>query len=236
MKFWKEKEPDWRMSSPVFSKHCPVSTSSLCRAASVIIKRTWNKAQGAGCEPYPTLSGQGWPWEALKCIANETHSFPLGKRIETTTMVISSPVNAIFHVCNDQASSGSWLSPPSFLAFLKAVYNWQSFVPHLCLLAVHSLWHSQVESPSRVQIPRRLPQEAQVSNEGPKSAPPIQDPFPSKPYTKSSSPNGISSGISKVPNIEHKQKAAPKWESFFFSNRNLLNRIVNGLTKELSVL
>lgn len=40
MKFWKEKEPDWRMSSPVFSKHCPVSTSSLCRAASVIIKRT----------------------------------------------------------------------------------------------------------------------------------------------------------------------------------------------------
>lgn len=31
------------MSSPVFSKHCPVRTRSLCLAASVIIKRTWNE-------------------------------------------------------------------------------------------------------------------------------------------------------------------------------------------------
>lgn len=63
MKLKKEKDPDWRISSPVFSEHCPERTSSLCLAVSEIIKRTWKLKEESDNVSYDDDKSR---WEIVK--------------------------------------------------------------------------------------------------------------------------------------------------------------------------
>lgn len=178
MKFWKEKEPDWRMSSPVFSKHCPVSRSSLCRAASVIIKRTWNKAQGPECESRQhgiPPSGQGWPLDCFRFITSKNHSFP---GIQISPGALDRAHDRGHQLASEHhfpsLATTKTVAVVDFLSLVSLSFSNQSAqLAIVCSTAVSagSMWSkrlmniSQTESPSTVQVPQLLlPQETEISN------------------------------------------------------------------------
>ena len=219
MKFWKEKEPDWRMSSPVFSKHCPVSTSSLCRAASVIIKRTWNKAGarwavlGTGLPP----AGPGRPFERFRFLTNKNPSLPSlhtapGCWTEPAPAITSCPRMPFSKSGYNWDSSSSWLYPLGFRVFSKQP-------PQLAIVcctvvpagSVRSVRHdiSQGRSPSCCLRNQRAPRKA------PRQPLPPRTPFlPSQtPDTQLQKQSPLASGRCLTLNLNIDKR--PPWLGIF---------------------